>query len=109
MYLRKPFLTMILIIAVVQNGKNAIHWAAESGHLFALKLLCDHSSVWTDADKVKLLLCSLHLHTYRRHSTQFGHNALHCAALGGNKECAFWLIRKSLKASELLTSTLVRS
>ncbi|CCI39232.1 unnamed protein product [Albugo candida] len=70
-----------------KNGKNAIHWAAESGHLFALKLLCDHSSVWTDADK-------------------FGHNALHCAALGGNKECAFWLIRKSLKASELLTSTL---
>nr|CCA20758.1 conserved hypothetical protein [Albugo laibachii Nc14] len=75
------------VYCVVKNGKNAIHWAAESGHLLALKLLCEHSSIWTDADK-------------------FGHNALHCAALGGNKECAFWLIRKSLNASELLTSTL---
>ncbi|RLN70803.1 hypothetical protein BBJ28_00010185 [Nothophytophthora sp. Chile5] len=39
---------------------------------------------------------------------KFGRNALHSAALGGNKECAFWLIRKARDASEFLSLTLVR-
>ncbi|KAF1335688.1 Ankyrin repeat, partial [Globisporangium splendens] len=34
-----------------KNGKNALHWAAEAGHLSTLKLLCEHFVVWTDADK----------------------------------------------------------
>ncbi|KAE9034378.1 hypothetical protein PR003_g8321 [Phytophthora rubi] len=70
-----------------KNGKNAMHWAAEFGHLSTLKLLSEHFTVWTDVDK-------------------FGRNALHSAALGGNKECAFWLIRKSRDASEFLSLTL---
>ncbi|KAG7401878.1 Ankyrin repeat domain-containing protein 42 [Phytophthora boehmeriae] len=70
-----------------KNGKNAMHWAAEFGHLSTLKLLSEHFSVWTDADK-------------------FGRNALHSAALGGNKECAFWLIRKARDPSEFLSLTL---
>ncbi|RLN44381.1 hypothetical protein BBO99_00000846 [Phytophthora kernoviae] len=70
-----------------QNGKNAMHWAAEFGHLSTLKILSEHFTVWTDADK-------------------FGRNALHSAALGGNKECAFWLIRKSRDPSEFLSLTL---
>ncbi|DBA01837.1 TPA: LOW QUALITY PROTEIN: hypothetical protein N0F65_002953 [Lagenidium giganteum] len=32
-------------------GKNAVHWAAESGHLSTLKLLGEHFAVWTDADQ----------------------------------------------------------
>ncbi|EGZ27961.1 hypothetical protein PHYSODRAFT_470587 [Phytophthora sojae] len=70
-----------------KNGKNAMHWAAEFGHLSTLKLLSEHFTVWTDVDK-------------------FGRNALHSAALGGNKECAFWLIRKSRDAAEFLSLTL---
>ncbi|CAH0477462.1 unnamed protein product [Peronospora belbahrii] len=70
-----------------KNGKNAMHWAAEFGHLSTLKLLSEHFAVWTDVDK-------------------FGRNAVHSAALGGNKECAFWLIRKSRDSSEFLSLTL---
>ncbi|TDH64887.1 hypothetical protein CCR75_000242 [Bremia lactucae] len=70
-----------------KNGKNAMHFAAEYGHLSTLKLLCDHFTVWTDVDK-------------------FGRNALHSAALGGNKECAYWLIRKAQDSSEFLSLTL---
>uniref|UniRef100_A0AAV1T6B2 SAM domain-containing protein n=1 Tax=Peronospora matthiolae TaxID=2874970 RepID=A0AAV1T6B2_9STRA len=70
-----------------KNGKNAMHWAAEFGHLSTLKLLSEHFTVWTDTDK-------------------FGRNALHSAALGGNKECAFWLIRKSRDSSEFSSLTL---
>ncbi|KAL4170351.1 hypothetical protein KRP22_011253 [Phytophthora ramorum] len=70
-----------------KNGKNAMHWAAEFGHLSTLKILSEHFAVWTDVDK-------------------FGRNALHSAALGGNKECAFWLIRKSRDSSEFLSLTL---
>ncbi|KUF90376.1 hypothetical protein AM588_10004246 [Phytophthora nicotianae] len=33
------------------NGKNAMHWAAEFGHLSTLKLLSEHFAVWTDVDK----------------------------------------------------------
>uniref|UniRef100_K3W7G5 SAM domain-containing protein n=1 Tax=Globisporangium ultimum (strain ATCC 200006 / CBS 805.95 / DAOM BR144) TaxID=431595 RepID=K3W7G5_GLOUD len=69
-----------------KNGKNALHWAAEAGHLSTLKLLCEHFVVWTDADK-------------------FGRNALHCAALGGHRECAFWLIRKARDASRFHSLT----
>lgn len=36
-----------------KNGKNAMHWAAEQGHLSTLKLLGEHFVVWTDADKVR--------------------------------------------------------
>ncbi|KAF1790925.1 hypothetical protein JG687_00001906 [Phytophthora cactorum] len=70
-----------------KNGKNAMHWAAEFGHLSTLKLVSEHFAVWTDVDK-------------------FGRNALHSAALGGNKECAFWLIRKAQDSSEFLSLTL---
>ncbi|CEG43266.1 FOG: Ankyrin repeat [Plasmopara halstedii] len=70
-----------------KNGKNAMHFAAEFGHLSTLKLLTDHFDVWTDVDK-------------------FGRNALHSAALGGNKECAFWLIRKARDSSEFFSLTL---
>ncbi|DAZ99774.1 TPA: hypothetical protein N0F65_001283 [Lagenidium giganteum] len=70
-----------------KNGKNAMHWAAESGHLSTLKLLGEHFAVWTDADK-------------------FGRNALHCAALGGHKDCAFWLVRKARDASQFLSLTM---
>lgn len=70
-----------------KNGKNAMHFAAEFGHLSTLKFLGDKFAVWTDVDK-------------------FGRNALHSAALGGNKECAFWLIRKARDSSELFSLTL---
>ncbi|GAB9466699.1 hypothetical protein Gpo141_00004066 [Globisporangium polare] len=70
-----------------KNGKNALHWAAESGHLSTLKILCEHFAVWTDADK-------------------FGRNALHCAALGGHRDCAFWLVRKARDASRFHSLTL---
>jgi ankyrin repeat protein len=66
-----------------------MHWAAEQGHLSALKLLGEQFTVWTEADK-------------------FGRNALHCAALGGHKDCAFWLVRNASDASQFLSLTLVR-
>ncbi|KAI9995720.1 hypothetical protein PInf_012788 [Phytophthora infestans] len=34
-----------------KNGKNAMHWAAEFGHLSTLKLLIEHFTLWTDVDK----------------------------------------------------------
>lgn len=46
---------------VTQNGKNAMHWAAESGHLSTLKILCDHFAVWTDSDKVRLVRMVAHV------------------------------------------------
>ncbi|TMW60738.1 hypothetical protein Poli38472_000780 [Pythium oligandrum] len=69
-----------------KNGKNAMHWAAEEGHLSTLKLLGEHFDVWTDVDKL-------------------GHNALHCAALGGHKDCVFWLIRYAKNARQFLCLT----
>ncbi|GLD91803.1 hypothetical protein PINS_up000336 [Pythium insidiosum] len=70
-----------------KHGKNAMHWAAEQGHLSTLKLLGEHFAVWTDPDK-------------------FGRNALHSAALGGHRDCALWLIRNAKDASEFQTLTL---
>lgn len=48
-----------------QNGKNAMHWAAEFGHLNTLKLLCDHFAVWTDADKVCMNFMTLKISSAR--------------------------------------------
>jgi hypothetical protein len=70
-----------------KNGKNAMHAAAEHGHLSTLKLLGQHFAVWTDLD-------------------YFGRNVLHWAALGGHKECALWLIRKARDSSHFLSLTL---
>ncbi|GMF35822.1 unnamed protein product [Phytophthora fragariaefolia] len=42
-----------------KNGKNAMHWAAEFGHLSTLKLLSEHFTVWTDVDKVNKLTYSM--------------------------------------------------
>ena len=89
-----------------------MHWAAEFGHLSTLKLLSEHFTIWTDADKVGEVrdtngveLCVTIRVVFV--SLQFGRNALHSAALGGNKECAFWLIRKSRDSSEFSSLTLV--
>ncbi|TYZ62601.1 hypothetical protein PybrP1_002361 [[Pythium] brassicae (nom. inval.)] len=70
-----------------KNGKNAMHWAAEAGHLSTLNILCDHFAVWTDSDK-------------------FGRNALHCAALGGHRDCAFLLIRKARNPLQFISLTM---
>jgi hypothetical protein len=40
----------------LKNGKNAMHWAAEFGHLSTLKILSEHFAVWTDVDKVRINL-----------------------------------------------------
>jgi hypothetical protein len=90
-----------------------MHWAAEQGHLSTLKLLGEHFDMWTDADKV----CCRHYspsaprgkcHSPAIVSEQFGRNALHCAGLGGHKDCAFWLIRNAEDASQFMSLTLVR-
>ena len=72
-----------------KDGKNALHWAASSGHLETLKLLAGHFDVLTDVDK-------------------YGRNALHWAALSGHKNCALWLVKKSKGTTLVHSLTLVR-
>ncbi|ETV92503.1 hypothetical protein H310_13188 [Aphanomyces invadans] len=70
-----------------KNGKNAMHWAAGSGHLSTLRILAESFDVWTDVDK-------------------FGRNVLHWAALGGHKDCALWLIKHTRDPNALQRPTL---
>ncbi|KAJ0398925.1 hypothetical protein P43SY_005283 [Pythium insidiosum] len=51
-----------------KHGKNAMHWAAEQGHLSTLKLLGEHFAVWTDPDKTNK--------TPSRCAFEAGHSAL---------------------------------
>ncbi|KAF0719331.1 Aste57867_1115 [Aphanomyces stellatus] len=70
-----------------KNGKNAMHWAAGSGHLSTLRILAESFDLWTDVDK-------------------FGRNVLHWAALGGHKDCALWLIKHTRDPKALQRPTL---
>ncbi|KAG9400374.1 hypothetical protein AC1031_010594 [Aphanomyces cochlioides] len=70
-----------------KNGKNAMHWAAGSGHLSTLRILAESFDIWTDVDK-------------------FGRNVLHWAALGGHKDCALWLIKHTRDPMALQRPTL---
>ncbi|KDO27518.1 hypothetical protein SPRG_06785 [Saprolegnia parasitica CBS 223.65] len=70
-----------------KNGKNAMHWAASTGHLSSLRLVAESFDEWTEVDK-------------------FGRNALHWAALKGHKDCAFWLIKNFRDSTQWKTLTL---
>ncbi|EQC29277.1 hypothetical protein SDRG_12945 [Saprolegnia diclina VS20] len=70
-----------------KNGKNAMHWAASTGHLSSLRLVAESFDEWTEVDK-------------------FGRNALHWAALKGHKDCAFWLIKNLRDSTQWKTLTL---
>ena len=72
-----------------KDGRNALNWAAASGHLDTIKLLADHFDLLTDLDK-------------------YGRNALHWAALGGHKHCARWLVSKSKGTTLVHSLTMVR-
>ncbi|RHY34896.1 hypothetical protein DYB32_000593 [Aphanomyces invadans] len=99
------FTNPILDDSAIQNGKNAMHWAAGSGHLSTLRILAESFDVWTDVDKVRA--GTSHMHVDLRIG-QFGRNVLHWAALGGHKDCALWLIKHTRDPNALQRPTLVR-